>query len=97
MSADTSREAVERLAALWEASSWAGGGFTHTRAAATLRVLLAERDAARADVARVREALAKLADDARYYCDHGPVAGWLPRMKDIRDTVRAALAGTKPD
>jgi hypothetical protein len=43
----TSREAVERLAQLWERSSWAGGGFTHTRAAATLRALLAERDAMR--------------------------------------------------
>lgn len=44
--ADTSAEAVERLAQIWERSSWAGGGFTHTRAAATLRALLAERDAA---------------------------------------------------
>ena len=52
----------------------------------------AERDDARAEAARLREAVAKIADDARYYCDHEPVAGWLPRMKDIRDTARAALA-----
>lgn len=42
--ASTTREDVERLAEIWERSSWAGGGFTHTRAAATLRALLDERD-----------------------------------------------------
>jgi hypothetical protein len=54
---DTSREAIEALADMWERSSWAGGGFTHTRAAATLRALLAERDAARAE-ARMNGAMA---------------------------------------
>lgn len=56
----------------------------------------AERDAARAEAARLGQAVAKIADDARYYCDHEPVAGWLPRMKDIRDTAREALAAKEP-
>lgn len=67
---DTSAEAVERLAQVWERSSWAGGGFTHTRAAATLRALLAERDAAQSEIKRLRQALkfyacdcAKLGDE----------------------------------
>jgi hypothetical protein len=46
---DTSREAVERLAEIWDRSSWAGGGFTHTRAAATIRTLLDERNTAQAE------------------------------------------------
>lgn len=98
MSVDTSREAVERLAALWEASSWAGGGFTHTRAAATLRALLAERDAARADAARLREALETLEKGATYTHKLGAVAGshWLG-LGTALIKARAALAGGAHD
>lgn len=60
---DTSAEAVERLAQIWERSSWAGGGFTHTRAAATLRTLLAERDELRAEVERLRQENAAYNDE----------------------------------
>lgn len=72
-----------------------GGQYRHDWDAAIRRVVV-DRDAARAEAARLREALQKIADDARYYCDHEPVAGWLPRMKDIRDTARAALAAKEP-
>lgn len=57
MSVDTSREAVERLADVLE-NSYPYGGPTRTEieeAAATLRALLAERDAERAEAARMRE------------------------------------------
>ena len=61
MTPDTSAEAVERLARLCEEAN----GFTlfdcSLEIAATLRALLAERDAARAEVGRLREAL-KLID-----------------------------------
>jgi hypothetical protein len=80
----TSREAVGRLAELWERSSWAGGGFTHTRAAATLRALLSERDAARAEAARLREALDYVMSA------HGE------QLHDAFDKARAALGEPTP-
>jgi hypothetical protein len=87
----TSREAVERLAELWERSSWAGGGFTHTRAAATLRALLAERDAVRAEVARLREVLEGIAE---YW--NGAEGSAVDAAEECRYRADAALAEPTP-
>lgn len=101
MTVDTSAEAVERLAAVFDRRGPAGGGsingVVYGTIAATLRALLAERDAARAEAAKLREALAAAEargrragiEAARMRAALQRVAGisnectWTPRMRPL--------------
>jgi hypothetical protein len=90
---DTSAEAVEAIAKrLKRDIDWRPGSLCE-QAAATLRALLAERDAAHAEVARLREALEKIA--AR---EPNAVGGGKRAIEYdlMRYEARAALADEAP-
>ncbi len=84
---ETSREAVERLR-----RHMGDGPVTDT-----LRALVSERDAARAEVARLREALTTLEKGASYTHKLGAVTGahWLG-LGTALIKARAALAEPTP-
>jgi hypothetical protein len=88
MNADTTRDAVERLA---EHITRGPHEAWEVVCATTLRALLAERDAARADAARLRDALAGLLPTARHY------GGLRDCDLEAINTAKAALAGGKHD
>ncbi len=77
---NTSRDAVERLASLAGWQSW------EIRSAATLRALVSERDAARAEAARLREALVSVSN----------LRGRQVWADVAADIARAALAEPTP-
>ncbi len=109
MSVDTSREAVERLAFHSDLAE-------RPKTAATLRALLAERDAAkaladqwcdqaqkmaaerdaaRAEVARLRGAVEALIAADDHWLKGNKGGEWAHRMSIAREVARAALAGGK--
>lgn len=103
---DTSNEAVERLALDWaERAVNFGRNNAHaafcTRGAATLRALLAERDAARAEAARMRDALESVVNSASPLIDYSgpgfhPVSRGEFRVEgDAMDEARATLREVK--